>query len=350
MNKNIKFFLGANSDKGFVSYFEQLQDYKESLQLFVLKGGPGSGKSSLMKKICNKSLLNNNYVEKIHCASDPSSLDGFIDRTVGFAMIDGTAPHVVDPHLPGARAHIINTGQFWDCELLSKSAEEINTLTKEVSDCHKSATAYIKAAAELIKENMRLSKEKIKEKEARQFSKMITEKIANNNSPRESIRLLSAVTVGKVEIFSETLSEYAEKVYVIDDPWGYSGDLILKEIRREAHLKGSQVIVCPCSVIPERLEHIILPTEGIAVSVRNEFHDSQRMYAAAGGFYNPLYCESEMKKRALAAQKMISLATQSIEKAKLLHDDLEKYYTEAMDFSKIDTLASKTECRIYGKE
>ena len=179
---------------------------------------------------------------------------------------------------------------------------------------------------------------------------MITDKIANGSSPRESIRLLSAVTVGKVEFFNDTLSEYAEKVYVIDDPWGYSGDLILKEIRREAYLKGSQAIVCPCSVIPERLEHIILPTEGIAVSVRNEFHDFQKIYAAAGGFYNPLYCESEMKKRALAAQKMISLATKSIEKAKLLHDDLEKYYIEAMNFSEIDIFAHKLERRIYDKE
>ena len=349
MNKNIKFFLGANSDKGFVSYFEQLQDYKESLQLFVLKGGPGSGKSSLMKKIRNSSVLRNNHVENIHCASDPSSLDGFIDHTMGFAMIDGTAPHVVDPHLPGARAHIINTGEFWDSDILSKSAEEINRLTMEISDYHKSATAYIKAAAELIKENTRLSKERIKEKEARQFSKMITEAIANNDSPRECVRLLSAVTVGKVEFFSDTLSEYVEKVYVIDDPWGYSSDLILKEIRRAAHLKGTQAIVCPCSVIPERIEHIILPSEGIAISTRNYFHDSQKLYAAAGGFYNSLYCESEMKKRQLASQKMISLAAKSVEKAKLLHDDLEKYYTEAMDFSKIDTALDKIERKIFNK-
>ena len=53
-------------------------------------------------------------------------------------------------------------------------------------------------------------------------------------------------------------------------------------------------------------------------------------------WHNPLYCESEMKKRALAAQKMISLATKSIEKAKLLHDDLEDIYKNAMDFSGMD--------------
>ena len=46
----------------------------------------------------------------------------------------------------------------------------------------------------------------------------------------------------------------------------------------------------------------------------------------------------------------ISRINKSIEKAKLLHDDLEKYYIEAMNFSEIDTFAHKLERRIYDKE
>ena len=52
MNTSIKFFLGANSKMGFISYFGQLQDQKNDLRLLILKGGPGCGKSSLMRRVC----------------------------------------------------------------------------------------------------------------------------------------------------------------------------------------------------------------------------------------------------------------------------------------------------------
>ena len=40
-------------------------------------------------------------IEKIHCASDPDSLDGVIFLDQKRAIIDATAPHVVEPDAPG---------------------------------------------------------------------------------------------------------------------------------------------------------------------------------------------------------------------------------------------------------
>ena len=50
MTKRIyKYFTCANSSVGFVSFFEQNLDGLENI--YILKGGPGTGKSTLMKKI-----------------------------------------------------------------------------------------------------------------------------------------------------------------------------------------------------------------------------------------------------------------------------------------------------------
>ena len=93
MSSQIKFFLGANSNIDFVSYFRQLQEQKSSMQLLILKGGPGSGKSSLMKRLLGYAESRGHKTEIIPCASDPDSLDAFIDYTQNFAVMDGTSPH-----------------------------------------------------------------------------------------------------------------------------------------------------------------------------------------------------------------------------------------------------------------
>lgn len=51
MQSQIRFFLGAEFPQGFVSLFDQLEHGKDGWRMFVMKGGPGSGKSTLMKKI-----------------------------------------------------------------------------------------------------------------------------------------------------------------------------------------------------------------------------------------------------------------------------------------------------------
>jgi ABC-type lipoprotein export system ATPase subunit len=46
----IKVFPGGNTSEGFYSYYPFLLE-KGTKRIFVIKGGPGVGKSTLMKKI-----------------------------------------------------------------------------------------------------------------------------------------------------------------------------------------------------------------------------------------------------------------------------------------------------------
>jgi len=92
-DNTLQFFLGANTPQGFVSRFDQLADVKDGWRAMVIKGGPGSGKSTMMKKIAAHVSDCNSYVEKIHCSSDADSLDGVIVPDYKFSIADGTPPH-----------------------------------------------------------------------------------------------------------------------------------------------------------------------------------------------------------------------------------------------------------------
>ena len=82
------FFLGANSRHGFYSFYSELIDLKSDDTVYILKGGPGSGKSSLMKRVAAAAEEKGYEVERIFCSSDPDSLDGIIIPELARAVVD----------------------------------------------------------------------------------------------------------------------------------------------------------------------------------------------------------------------------------------------------------------------
>ena len=90
-NEPLRYFLGANTPAGFVSKFDGFYDCLDGWRVFILKGGPGTGKSTLMKKVAEAVDCECEY---IYCSSDPRSLDAVIFNDLKTAIADGTAPHV----------------------------------------------------------------------------------------------------------------------------------------------------------------------------------------------------------------------------------------------------------------
>ena len=88
-------------------------------RIFILKGGPGTGKSSLMKDAGTVWSEKGYDIEFLHCSSDPDSVDGVIITSLQVAIVDGTAPHVIEPKLPGAVEEYINLGEAWDSKALA---------------------------------------------------------------------------------------------------------------------------------------------------------------------------------------------------------------------------------------
>ena len=96
-----EYFLGGNTSKGFFSYYDYLANGEEFNKIYIIKGGPGTGKSTTMKEVGNWGEKKGFDVDYIHCSSDPNSLDGVIIKDIGVAMVDGTSPHIVDPKNAG---------------------------------------------------------------------------------------------------------------------------------------------------------------------------------------------------------------------------------------------------------
>ncbi|MBO8127474.1 MAG: hypothetical protein H0Z38_09620, partial [Firmicutes bacterium] len=102
-------FPGGNTSKGFYSFYDYIIE-EDAEHIYIIKGGPGVGKSTFMRTIAQELLDSGYKVEYHHCSSDTDSLDGVVFPELRVAFIDGTAPHIVDPRNPGGVDEILHLG------------------------------------------------------------------------------------------------------------------------------------------------------------------------------------------------------------------------------------------------
>jgi predicted ATP-dependent serine protease len=89
-----KVFPGGNTSRGFYSFYNHIIG-TEAARVFIIKGGPGVGKSTFMRKIAETMLEQGFDCEYHCCGSDNNSLDGVVFPAIRVALLDGTAPQSV---------------------------------------------------------------------------------------------------------------------------------------------------------------------------------------------------------------------------------------------------------------
>ena len=129
----IEYFLGANSPGGFYSLYSELLPPETANAIYIIKGGPGCGKSTLMRQVAAQAAQAGETVEYILCSGDPDSLDGVVLPRLKVALVDGTAPHVIEPRYPGLVEQYVNLGDCYDREGLQEVREELQSCRFEIT-------------------------------------------------------------------------------------------------------------------------------------------------------------------------------------------------------------------------
>ncbi|MBE6884146.1 MAG: hypothetical protein E7487_06035 [Ruminococcaceae bacterium] len=348
------FFLGANTSSGFVSKFDQLADPKSGWILFVIKGGPGTGKSSLIRKAAAAVEASGLAVEYIHCSSDADSLDGAIFPQLKCAVADGTPPHVIEPKYPGAYESVIFLNNCWDEKKLIPQLSDIICLSEEISAHHQRCCRYLSIATMLQNEVYQLISPHTLSHKIDRYAKGIAVRLFSKSgriSPgKNTFRFLSAVTNQGRLFFSETINTLCNELYFIDDPWGVSSKLLLTRIRSLALAHGYNTITCSCPLSPyDKPDHLIIPELHLAFLSgtphhkikSSSFHTVDKLHIIHAERFTEMEMIRHKRQRISFISKMteriLTDAEEQLAHAKLLHDKLETIYTGAMDFSAVQT-------------
>ena len=321
-NFKLKYFLGANSCEGFCSFFDKCYIPDGEWRVYIIKGGPGTGKSSFMKYFAAKASDRGYKTVLCPCSSDPDSLDAVILPDRKIAVMDGTAPHTVDPAFPGACEKILDFGSFWDDEAFKNSEINIIETTLLNKALHKTASRYMQAAGQLMADSYKTALACTDRLKTVKFARGLCRKLIPESSGagNEWVRFIQGITPLGVVSYAGTVSAEADKTVVIALKNPFLPSLIT--------------------------DHIIIPQLSLAFVTENEYmrfpEGIRRIHARRFVPSSQLHLSRErMKFNRKAVKQLLLSAAETLSRAKKTHDDLERHYIKAMDFDALTAFAVK---------
>jgi len=94
----VRRFFGASTPDGLHDFIPELT---AGLKRYLIKGRPGTGKSTLMKEVVAKAEELGYDADVYHCSLDPKSLDMVVIPELDFCIFDATAPHEYESAFAG---------------------------------------------------------------------------------------------------------------------------------------------------------------------------------------------------------------------------------------------------------
>ncbi len=296
-----RYFAGGNTGEGFYNCFEHIiPGWIRDEKTYILKGGPGVGKNTMMKEIAKYAKENNDDVELFYCSGDPDSLDAVRIPKKKFVILDGTAPHIREPRIPGVTASIVNLGMYLEEEKLTEKKGELERLFAENKDYYRKAYLELQTAYELQKREM-----------------------PEKNDSREESRKVR-------KLFLQTISYQG----IIDYTEEYLADKEVRELKEKEDFDLMQSILeqfenSPTELffdplLPNQLRVIHIPEQNLTFRIQQE-------------------------KRLPCVESFIEAGIRFLMQCKRTHDEIENIYKPCMNFDAVTIETNRLLNKIHYK-
>ncbi|WHH59200.1 ATPase [Petroclostridium sp. X23] len=317
-----------------------------------------------MKNIGTQMVDRGYDVEFMHCSSDNNSLDGIVIKDIKVALLDGTAPHVVDPKNPGAVDEILHLGDYWNENGIRENKEKILELNANVGKLFARAYKYIAAAKSIYDDIVVINKEAVNAAGVNlEADKIITDEFGDIpvSDRVGNIRKLfgSAITPNGFYNYLESVVGINDNIYVIKGAHGTGTGALLSKVADAAIQRGFDVEAYYCPMEPDtKVEHVVIPALSLAFTTSNKYHEMAEDVGTVvdlDGYVNNNILskyEDTLAYDVETFDMLLTKAIDTIKEAKQAHDLMETYYIPNMRFDDVQICWEKTMERIlkYAEE
>lgn len=327
-------FVGSNTPQGFYGFYaEQLTNAE---RVYILKGGPGTGKSTLIRKLAKRAQDEGVDGELWHCSGDPFSLDGIFLPEKKTVVVDGTYPHTLEANLPGLKEQIVALGDHIDRSIIMPHYDEIKDALNRKKSHFNSAYCQINSAYCNLSAIYAPYKAAIKTDKLTQLATSICNHIRTAYPTRRqfstSLTPDGFVTYkdnleGKqiIALKASSLTITKKMINILQNMLcGFSSYHCSFEPELAESLVVGRYAVIPYDDCVQPNDVIELDTAlKVAVNVE-EFIEEKKLY-----------------------DKAIALAVRHLSEARDCHKEVENYYISAMDFEEINKETEWIENEIF---
>ncbi|MCL6451499.1 MAG: hypothetical protein K6T75_09420 [Acetobacteraceae bacterium] len=351
-------FPGANTARGFFS-LHRYAAVPLASRVFILKGGPGVGKSTLIRALAEELERRGLEVEEHCCSSDNESLDGLYAPALGVAVLDGTPPHVLDPACPGAVEELVNLGECWDRDALYRDREAIVELTGEVARAFSHAYRRLACALSALECWEGLVEEALGSGRARldALARELAGEVRSAGAAGakdagagpepaggwERRLFATAITPGGMVGYLPRLAGGVSRRWVLLGPPGAGRLRLVRAAVEAAREAGLAMEAYHCSLDPDRVDHLVLPGAGVAVLSASPPHQyrpgPQDRVVDTAELLSPAVLrrvEPDLRSAEELYWSALSQAVEFLARAKAAHDRLEARYIPHMDFASVE--------------
>ncbi|MDD3269958.1 MAG: PRK06851 family protein [Syntrophomonadaceae bacterium] len=340
-------YPGGNTCHGFYSFYDYMVS-PQAARKIVLKGGPGVGKSTFMKKLGEDFAAAGFDIEYHWCSSDNESLDGVVIGHQQFCVLDGTSPHIVDPRFPGAVDEIINLGEFWNRTAIAKHRSEIINLSNNIARCFERAYCRLREAAMAYQE-WQSYYEEARDMAAvnRNILALAQDFLPASAAPGNCRHLFAgAITPRGLVTRVESIIDSDYALYGIKGNPGSGSKTLFDHTLGILNLSSYYAEIYHNPFEPNEIDIIVLPdSKLVLLNISSPFNYMERLPSIK--FKRLLDFDQfsslsvlDLNNRLLDHARSrfnsgIDGAVSFINIAKQYHDELESYYVPAMDFESI---------------
>lgn len=235
-------------------------------------------------------------------------------------------------------------GDCWDAKGFYTFKKDVIETNKEIGKTFRRAYRYFAAAKAVHDDwsnfnNEALNLSKLNKTKEDLNSTLLPNPIGSMGSDRHLFA--TAFTPNGIVTFINTLYTNYEKIYTLNGGPGTGKTEVFKYLSDNALMKGYNIEIYHDPLIPERIEHLLIPELKIAILSANEIN-SKRFNGVQIYMDNLLNGHiisknrSEMQIDIDNFNNLLNKGLQTIATAKKLHDQLETYYVPNMDFDKVN--------------
>jgi len=332
------YFLGANSRDGFFSLYGEFCRNSGDF-MHIIKGGPGTGKSSFMRKIARAAESKGLDVEYVLCSGDPDSLDGIYIPQMKTGWVDGTAPHVIEPKKFGIDSDYVNLGEFCTSPLLEVDKSYVNLIYElyrekynAAYDCLKSSSLLRRRAIPPVftDEHMKLFRWEIRDI-------LKTKTSENTASALVKKRFYHAVCCKGELYLNDSVNLLCKQFYVFSGEFD-GASAALRIAAEEAMKHYGEIILSYDPRDTEKLEAVIIPELSLAFvgngwAVENE---TELLMDTVLPKEKVRELRPQLREMRRLEERIMGIACGFLAQAKDLHDELEEVYKMAMDFEALN--------------